>query len=149
VASIKVAGPSAPRHGRLTRLEALIETSRGLLNAPNMTLRQLIEGAYSLDNYQVTGGPEWVGSARFEVQGRLPGDANRQQLLPMLGPLLGERFRLAFHHETKELPVYVLMVAKGAKLKKHQGAEGAPLGRNRLGRNMAMADFTKYSHAFG
>jgi uncharacterized protein (TIGR03435 family) len=88
VASIKLASPSAPRPGRLTRMEAIIETSPGLLSARNATLKELIEGAYSLENYQVTGGPEWMDSARFEVQGKPAGAASRQQLLLMLWPLL-------------------------------------------------------------
>ena len=67
----------------------------------------------------------------------------------MLQPLLGERFRLAFHLGTKEVLVYALVVAKGAKLKKYECAEGAPLGVNRLGRNMSMADFAKYLTRLG
>jgi len=149
VASIKLASPSAPQHGRLTRMESLIETSPGLLTARNATLKDLVEGAYSLERYQVIGGPEWVDSVRFEVQGKSAGAASRQQLLLMLRPLLAERFRLAFHNDTKELPVYALVVAKGAKLKTYQGAEGAPLGVNRLGRKVSMADFAKYLTRLG
>jgi uncharacterized protein (TIGR03435 family) len=149
VASIKPASPSAPQHGRLTRMEALIETGPGLITARNATLKELVEGAYSLEKYQVIGGPEWVDSVRFEVQGKAAGAASRQQLLLMLRPLLAERFRLAFHSDTKELMVYALVVAKGAKLKMYQGAEGAPLGVNRLGRNVSMADFAKYLTRLG
>jgi len=144
VASIKPASPSAQRPGRLTRIDGIIGTSPGLLSARSATLKELIEGAYSLENYQVTGGPEWVDSVRFEVQGKLAGTAGRQQLLLMLRPLLTDRFKLAFHRDTKELQVYALVVAKGAKLKLYQGAEGAPLGMNRLGRNVTMASFASY-----
>jgi uncharacterized protein (TIGR03435 family) len=149
VASIKLGGASAPQHGRLTRMEALIETSPGLLAARNATLKELVEGAYSLEKYQVMGGQEWIESVRFEVLGKAAGVANRQQLLLMLQPLLAERFRLTFHRATKEMAVYALVVAKGAKLKTYQGAEGAPLGVNRLGRNVNMADFAKYLTRLG
>ncbi len=149
VASIKLASASAPQHGRLTRMEALIQTTPGLLTARNVTLKELIEGAYSLDNYQVTGGPEWVDSVRFEVEGKPAGAVSRQQLQMMLRPLLAERFRLAFHRDMNKLDVYALIAAKGAKLKRFQGAEGPPPGVNRLGRNMSMAEFAKYLTRLG
>jgi uncharacterized protein (TIGR03435 family) len=149
VASIKLANPSTPGHGRLTRMEALLVTSPGMLSAHGVTLKELIEGAYSLDHYQVTGGPEWLESLRFELEGKATGGAGRQQLLLMLRPLLAERFKLTFHRDTKELPVYALVLSKGAKLKTYQSAEGAPIGRNRLGRNTTIADFAKYLTRLG
>lgn len=72
VASIKLANPSAPRPGRMG---ASINTSPGLLSAGNATLKELIEGAYALENYQVTGGPGWIDSARFDVQAKPAGTA--------------------------------------------------------------------------
>jgi uncharacterized protein (TIGR03435 family) len=130
-------------------MESLIETSPGRLTARNAALKELVEGAYSLEKYQVIGEPEWVDSVRFELQGKAAGAASRPQLLLMLRPLLAERLRLAFHRDTKELPVYALVVAKGAKLKTYQGAEVARLGVIRLGRNVNMADFAKYRTRLG
>ena len=148
VASVKPANPSAPPPGRMG---ASMKTTPGQLSTPSATLRELVEGAYSLENYQVTGGPGWIGSARFEVQAKAAGAATREQLLLMLRPLLAERFKLAFHRETKELPVYALVVAKGGpKFKRFQsGVEPAPLGVNRLGRNVDMAWLAKYLTRFG
>jgi uncharacterized protein (TIGR03435 family) len=146
VASIKPASASAPPRGRLTRMEALIGTTPGLLTARNVTLKELIEGAYSLDNYQVIGGPEWVGSVRFEVQGKPSAAANRQQLLLMLRPFLAARFNLAFHRETKEMAVYALEVTKGGP--KFQTAkpwpESKPRPLNHLGYNVDMAWLAAY-----
>jgi bla regulator protein BlaR1 len=149
VASIKIAGPSAPQHGRLTRMEALIETSPGLLNARNVTLRQLIEGAHSLDNYQVIGGPEWVDSARFEVQGKAAGGANRQQLLLMLGPFTG-----------RAVPAYVPPRHEGTPGVRFGGRQGRKVeevsGRGRwaarpesAGPQYGHGGFRQISHAFG
>jgi uncharacterized protein (TIGR03435 family) len=87
--------------------------------------------------------------ARFEVQGKPAGAAGRQQLLLMLQPVLADRFKLAFHRETRELLVYALVASRGAKLKRYQGAEGAPLGVNRLGRNVSMAEFASYLTRLG
>lgn len=145
-ASIKPASPSAPPPGRLTRIEAIIGTSPGLLTARSATLKELIEGAYSLERYQVVGGPEWIESARFEVQGKAAAAASRQQLLLMLQPLLADRFKLAFHHETKEMAVYALAVAKGGP--KFQTSKAAPESKprplNHLGYNVDMAWLATY-----
>src|ERR1017187_8871388 len=111
VASIKAANPSAPRGGRLAAPP--INTKPGLLTARNATLKQIIRGAYTLENYQISGGPEWIDSAGFDVEAKSTDGANREQLLLMLRALLADRFKLRFHREKKELAVYALVVAKG------------------------------------
>jgi uncharacterized protein (TIGR03435 family) len=111
VASIKAADPSAPRGGRLAAPP--IDTRPGLLTARNASLKQLIRGAYTLENYQVSGGPGWIDSAGFDVEAKSTDGANREQLLLMLRALLADRFKLRFHREKKELAVYALVMAKG------------------------------------
>jgi bla regulator protein BlaR1 len=88
----------------------------GSLNATNVTVRFLIEFAYDVRDDQISGGPAWLDSARFEVVAK-PGEGaeagNTQQLVRQrTQSLLADRFHLAFHRETKELPVLVLKVAK-------------------------------------
>ena len=68
-----------------------------------------------------------------------------EQLRPMLKALLEERFQLKYHQETKELPVYSLVVAKGgSKLKPSESKQPGPqmrMGRgqvNAKGANLAM-----------
>jgi len=148
VASIKLANTSAPRPGRMG---AHIDTSPGQLSARNATLKELVEGAYALENYQVTEGPGWIDSARFDVQAKPAGASTREQLLSMLRPLLADRFKLAFHRETKELPVYALVVAKGGpKFQKPKPwPESAPRPVNHLGYNVDMAWLAKYLTRFG
>src|ERR1035441_258100 len=111
VASIKAANPSAPRGGRLAAPP--INTKPGLLTARNATLKQIIRGAYTLENYQIWGGPGWVDSAGFDVDGKSTDSAGRDQLLLMLRALLADRFQLPFHPEKKELAGYDLVVGKG------------------------------------
>ncbi len=139
VASIKATDPSAPRPGRLQTI--FVSTSPGRLTAKNATLKDLIKGAYGLDDYQVSGGLQWIASARFDVEAKTTSGANRDQLLKMLQTLLAERFRLAVHRETKELAVYALVVAKGGPkfhaLKPEEAAcwpacEGSPGKLNHL-----------------
>jgi uncharacterized protein (TIGR03435 family) len=126
VASIKLANPSAPQPGRLANMKGIIQTRPGLLSTRSATLKELIEGAFSLENYQVTGGPQWVDSARFEVQGKPATGASRKQLLSMLQLLLADRFKLAFHRETKELPIYALVAVKSGPKFRPLAANEAP-----------------------
>lgn len=117
VASIKPSDPRIPRPGRVAQVRAApgtaIDTAPGLLRTRNASLKDLIKGAWQLEDYQVSGGPEWTVSARFDVEARAAGPAGRTPLLTMLRALLADRFRLGFHRETKVLAVYALTVAKG------------------------------------
>ena len=88
-----------------------------------VTLEDLVMHAYNLKDYQVSGIPEWGKGAngnRYDIQAKAPGDAppTTQQVRLMMQSLLAERFQLKAHRETKELPVYDLVVGKnGSKLK--------------------------------
>ena len=63
------------------------------------------------------GGPAWIGSAHYDIDAKADGNPNPSQMRLMMQTLLEERFKLKVHHETKQLPVYKLVVAKiGAKL---------------------------------
>src|SRR5258706_11453330 len=87
------------------------------LTAKNASLRDLIRVAYQVRDFQIWGGPDWIDSAHYDI------DANAkdkpapkewlQTMTSLLQPLLEDRFKLKLHRETKELPVYVLTVAKG------------------------------------
>jgi len=84
----------------------------------NLALRRLILIAYDIRDYQIAGAPGWIESEHYDVQAKA--DSNPSVKLmegPMLRSLLEERFRLAVHRETRELPTYILSVAKtGSKL---------------------------------
>jgi len=111
VAAIKLAEPFVARPGRLGSVNVVITPGR--LVARNATLKDLIRDAYSLDDYQVFGGPTWVSSTRFDVEARAVGTPSREQLLMMLQRVLRERFKLATHRDSKELSVYALVLDKG------------------------------------
>ena len=137
VASIKRADPFAGRPGRLGSVNVLMMPGR--LIARNASPKDLIRDAYSLDDYQVFGGPTWISSERFDVEAK--GVGNREQLLLMLQTLLRDRLKLAAHHESKELSIYALVVDKdGPKFHILEAAEqecypmcreAAPLNRLR------------------
>jgi uncharacterized protein (TIGR03435 family) len=74
-----------------------------------VTLRRLISDAYGMD---VIGGPEWIGSDRFDVNAVVQGDVGPDDIRRMLRPLLADRFKLVVHTEAREQPVYVMTLAR-------------------------------------
>ncbi len=87
-----------------------------------MTLKALIIFAYRVHDFQVTGGPGWIDSERYNIDAKAEGPpASNQEYVTLqyrrLQTLLRDRFNLTIHRETKELPIYDLTVAKrGPKL---------------------------------
>jgi len=63
--------------------------------------------------FELVGGPAWIRSARYDIEAKAESAPPPDQLMLMLQSLLEDRFKLAVHRETKELPVYFLSVAKG------------------------------------
>ena len=87
----------------------------GRLSAQNVTLKLLIGEAYAVHDFQVSGGPKWMDSDRYDVEAKAGGDAlpGHKQLRVMLQKLLADRFGLTVRHETREMPVYTLEAGKG------------------------------------
>src|SRR5687768_13114234 len=83
----------------------------GRLMVVNNSVRTLIRSAYSLQNYQILGGPQWMNSDRYDVSARASGNASEEQLKLMLRRLLGERFKLVARREVREIPIYALVIA--------------------------------------
>jgi uncharacterized protein (TIGR03435 family) len=91
----------------------------GLFTATNVTLNLLIRFSYqqaatprNLAPFEVSGGPSWLGSDRFDITAKAAGDVPLTQLRQLLRTLLTERFKLRVHHEPRELPVYRLVTAR-------------------------------------
>ena len=109
----------------------------GRFTATGISLKHLISQAYDVRDFQITGGPGWIGSERFDINARAEGLPERVPpgtMRPYLRNLLEDRFKLKTHMETKEMPVYALVVDKtGPKLA--PAAEGtAPGPMIRVGR---------------
>jgi uncharacterized protein (TIGR03435 family) len=80
-------------------------------------VRLLMQNAYTVQPFQIVGGPGWIESEHFAIEAKAGGDASRDQIFLMLQSLLEDRFQLKVHRETRELPVYALVPAKsGLKL---------------------------------
>jgi len=89
----------------------------GRFSTTNLPLKMLLARAYGVKDYQVSG-PSWLDTERFDITAKVPEGTTPEQFNVMLQNLLIERLKIELHHETKELPIFTLTVAKGgAKLK--------------------------------
>jgi uncharacterized protein (TIGR03435 family) len=123
------------------------DSHNGVYRATNENLKSLIQMAYQVRDYQIAG-PDWLSSERFDIAARPPAGSKDEDLGPMLQSLLLERFRLALHRQTKEFPVYGLLVAKnGPKFKEVEDTGGQSTNSNRgrfIGKRCSMASFAAY-----
>jgi uncharacterized protein (TIGR03435 family) len=100
--------------GKIPRFMPRIDDSQVELSF--ISLEQLMVMAYEVKPYQVSG-PDWMKTTRFDISAKLPEGGKKDQVPAMLRALLEERFKLAIHRETRDHPVYALIVGKdGAKL---------------------------------
>jgi len=86
--------------------------------AQNSTLRDLFTLAYDVKRFQVSGGPKWFDSDRYDIEAKAlgaptPGPDGLLLQKRRLQTLLQERFKLAIHREMRELPLYELTIARG------------------------------------
>lgn len=83
-------------------------------------LNTFIQFAYKLAPFQtadaLASAPKWLGTDRFEIEAEAQGNPTKDQIRLMMQSLLAERFKLAVHFETKELPVLALTQVKAGKL---------------------------------
>jgi uncharacterized protein (TIGR03435 family) len=134
VASIKPSDPAATG--------SQVDVSPGgVFTAKNITLKDLVQLAYELRDSELSGGPGWLDTQRYDIvaKGNVAGvsddemrkltaerrDAVKARFLLQVQMLLAERFQLKVHRETKELPVYALSVAKNGPKMKTAGDDDA------------------------
>jgi uncharacterized protein (TIGR03435 family) len=117
----------------------------GRFTANNATLKMLIQTAYDVRSHQISGGPNWLDSAKYDIDAKpdnatpIPdGPAGGPRVRLMLQSLLEDRFNLKLHRELRDEPVYELTIAKGGlKLKEaanslKQQQRGMRIGRGQL-----------------
>ena len=145
VATIKLTDPAFPG--------ILVQFPGGTLSLRGFTVKDIISYAYNLDNRQVIGVPKPLESERYDVVGKAEKrltPADQDEARRMLQALLSDRFQLQFHRETREMPVYVLTVAKGGpRMKPRTEGDGgaAPSmlfrGANVPGRNVPVSSLAE------
>lgn len=97
-------------------------------------MRMLLQQAFGVEQDRIVGEPSWANSSRYDIEAKVdPEDAPKlkdlkvDQRNAMMLQLLVDRFNLKYHHETRELPTYALVVAKGgSKLTEAKPGESMP-----------------------
>ncbi len=100
-----------------------VSSSESRLRVSNATVKNLILSAYDIQPSQLSGGPGWINTTRFDINAKVEDslvekfktmkpEEGREQRMLLLQSLLAERFNLKVTHSTKELPIYVLVIAK-------------------------------------
>ena len=110
-ASIK---PSAPgQQGQSAR-----RLPGGRATITNMPVRDLVRFVYQVQDFQLEGVPGWAANERYDIVAKAAGDeppvrpGSPDPMIMMLRRLVEERFKLATHRQTRDLPVYALVLAK-------------------------------------
>ena len=122
----------------------------GRFTGRNLTVKNLLRISYALEDYQISGGPSWIVSAGFDIQAKAAastGELPRGQVLQLVQALLADRFHLAIHGETRQLPIYALVVGKtGPKLQAAESGD-VPSRSLRMGEliteKMSMTELAK------
>lgn len=107
----------------------------GRLRIVNEPVKLLIRMAFQLQNAQIAGVPDWAESDRWDVDARTgkPEKIAQSEVGPLLQSLLTDRFRMKIHFETRELPVYALVVKSAGKLTPSGDADVAGMNTNNKG----------------
>ena len=121
VATIKPSAPNQPGKGFGFRGDRFMTR--------NTNVNDLIAYAYGLHSKQIIDAPAWFGADLFDIEGKpdTEGRPSPKQMQTMVAKLLTDRFQLKFHHDKRELSVYVISVASsGPKLTKSTSAPNDP-----------------------
>ena len=133
VASVKPSPPPGPdRSGVRLVKGGPGSTDPGSATFTNLDLFSLVTMAYGIEAFQLSG-PSWLSTTRFDITAKIPPGTTREQYRLMLQNLLAERFKLVFHRDGKEGPVYDLVVGKnGPKLTESAADDTATAGDGSL-----------------
>ena len=99
----------------------------GYFSATGFPFITYIVFAYKITNSQVQfllpQLPGWATTDRFDIQARAPGNPTKDQLRTMMQAVLADRFKLTIHHETREVPIFALVLSRpgslGPQLQQH------------------------------
>ena len=91
-----------------------------------MSVPDLVSWAYNVETYEVEGATGWSAGDHFDISAKAPGDGDpaRDDVRKMVQSLLAERFQLRLRRETREMPVYALVVGKGGAKLTENSADG-------------------------
>lgn len=97
----------------------------GRVVALKVTANNLIQTAYGVRNYQISGDPEWARSEYYNIEGKIAVDRKLtyEEAAPAWQALLADRLQLKFHRETRDIPAYALAIAKNGPKMKQSGPD--------------------------
>jgi uncharacterized protein (TIGR03435 family) len=140
VASIRANTTSSDGHHHIYN-----DPAESHFRAVNLSIKDLIQFAYGLPDSQILGGPAWLDSAMYDIDAKsdasadaqlhaLPASEARRQKQLMVQALLAERFQLKTHQETRQLPLFNLVLARDGPKFKADNSLGNTVdtGRNHL-----------------
>jgi uncharacterized protein (TIGR03435 family) len=142
VATVRVPAPNTPYS---------LDVASGTLTMRNARMRTILRWAYDVQEPQIVG-PEplvqMMDQMRFDISAKAAPTATEAEMRIMLKTLLAERFQLKVHQEKREIPAFVLTVAKGGHKLKPPSGEGPPRfttgNMNLTGERASIAQLTEF-----
>jgi uncharacterized protein (TIGR03435 family) len=134
VATIKPAATSSDGHTHINY------PPNDRFSATNITLLALMQWSYGVPERQILEGPSWLSLTRFDIQAKadigdqiksLTSDEGNELKRRMVQALLADRFQLKLHEETRTLPAYDLVVARGGPKVQPSQSHGKSIGVGR------------------
>lgn len=134
VATIKPAAPSPDGHTHINYPQG------DNFSAINITLLNLMQWAYNMPQKQILNVPSWLSSTRFDIQAKadptdqakhLPSEQDHALKRRMVQNLFADRFHLKLHQETRNMPAYDLVLAKGGSKLQPSHSNGKTIGTGR------------------
>jgi uncharacterized protein (TIGR03435 family) len=135
------------------RIHIYNDPHNGEFRTANAPLKMILEYAYGLPQTQIVGGPAWVDSAKFDMDakaelavsealGKMESTAVREAKRGMVRALLEDRFGLVVHKETREMPIFKLVVAKGGPKIEKTDTNGSTVNEGRDHMDVIGSDHT-------
>lgn len=142
VATVRAPAPNTPYS---------LDIAAGSLTMRNARMRTILRWAYDIQEPQIVGPDaliQMMDQMRFDISAKAVATATEAEMRVMLQTLLAERFQLKVHQEKREIPAFVLTVAKGGHKLKPPTGEGPPRfttgNMNLTGERATIAQLTEF-----
>jgi uncharacterized protein (TIGR03435 family) len=94
------------------------------IHALNVPVQLMIESQWRINGAQIVGAPDWASKDLWNVEAKAEGPHNIEDLHVMYQNLMIDRFKMQFHWDTRDLPMFALLLDKsGLKMTENSGPE--------------------------
>jgi bla regulator protein BlaR1 len=112
----------------------------GSFNTTNATLKELVGFAYNLKEHQISGGADWLDSERYDIDARSGPAKGIDEVRAMMRKLLTDRFKVILRHQTKQLPLFEMVIGEsGPRFLRVKSEPHKEVGNVLVGRGHLMA----------